>query len=76
MNDLPANKRRGLKHAGMIFLIGGMESVSRALVHGDGFEDEQSYGDDSDEDYDDVSGEDDAEDSSADSEDNESGDEE
>lgn len=39
MTSLPANRKRGAKHAGLIFLIGGMESVTRALVMGDGFED-------------------------------------
>jgi hypothetical protein len=39
MANLPANRSRGAKHAGMMFLIGGMESVTRALIMGDGFED-------------------------------------
>lgn len=39
MTDLPANRHRGKKHAGMMFLFGGLEAVSRSLVHGDGFED-------------------------------------
>ena len=39
MSDLPANRNRAKKHAGSIFLIGGMESMTRALIMGDGFED-------------------------------------
>lgn len=39
MSNLPANRNRGAKHAGMMFLTGGLESVTRALLMGDGFED-------------------------------------
>ena len=39
MADLRSNKDLGKKHAGHIFLIGGMEACTRALVMGDGFED-------------------------------------
>lgn len=39
MSNLAPNRNRGLKHAGTTFLIGGLESVTRALVMGDGFED-------------------------------------
>lgn len=39
MANLPANHKRAAKHAGMMFLFGGLEAISRALVHGDGFED-------------------------------------
>jgi hypothetical protein len=39
MPDLKANRDLGKKHAGLIFLIGGLEACTRALVMGDGFED-------------------------------------
>lgn len=39
MPDLRPNRNLGLKHAGHIFLVKGMEGVTRALVMGDGFED-------------------------------------
>ena len=39
MSDLPANRNLGKKHAGSMFLSGGMEAVTRALIMGDGFED-------------------------------------
>jgi hypothetical protein len=39
MPDLRANRDLGKKHAGMIFLIGGLEACTRAMVMGDGFED-------------------------------------
>lgn len=39
MADLRPNRDLGKKHAGMIFLIGGLEACTRALVMGDGFED-------------------------------------
>jgi len=39
MADLPANRTRNKKHAGMMFLFGGLENVTRALLRGDGFED-------------------------------------
>ena len=39
MSNLGPNRSLGLKHAGMMFLIGGLERVTRALVMGEGFED-------------------------------------
>lgn len=39
MSNLSPNRNLGLKHAGTIFMIGGMEAVTRGLVMGDGFED-------------------------------------
>ena len=39
MANLSPNRNLGLKHAGTMFLIKGLEGVTRALVMGDGFED-------------------------------------
>ena len=39
MANLSPNRNLGLKHAGNIFLVSGMEAVTRAMVMGDGFED-------------------------------------
>jgi len=39
MRDLRPHRNLGLKHAGTMFLVKGMEAVTRALVMGDGFED-------------------------------------
>ena len=39
MPNLSPNRNLGLKHAGTMFLIKGLEGVTRALVMGDGFED-------------------------------------
>lgn len=39
MTDLRQHRNLGKKHAGLTFLIGGLESVTRALLRGDGFED-------------------------------------
>jgi hypothetical protein len=39
MPDLRAIRDLGKKHAGLIFLVGGLEACTRALVMGDGFED-------------------------------------
>lgn len=39
MTDLRPQKNLGKKHAGLMFLIGGMERVTKALHMGDGFED-------------------------------------
>lgn len=40
MPNLPATRNRAAKHAGYMFLFGGLESVARALYHGDYFEDD------------------------------------
>lgn len=39
MANLSPNRNLGLKHAGTMFLVKGLEGVTRALVMGDGFED-------------------------------------
>jgi hypothetical protein len=39
MSNLPPNRNLGMKHAGNMFLVSGMEAVTRALIMGDGFED-------------------------------------
>jgi hypothetical protein len=39
MSNLSPNRNLGMKHAGNMFLVSGMEAVTRALIMGDGFED-------------------------------------
>ena len=39
MSNLSPNRNLGLKHAGAMFMVNGMEAVTRALLMGDGFED-------------------------------------